>query len=66
VDLFVKKGVDVNAIDKDGFSALSIAYRHKKEVVVQYLLKNNAKQWNERKSIPQNQSLINELQNRWK
>lgn len=66
VDLFVKKGVDVNAIDKDGFSALSIAYRHKKEVIVQYLLKNNAKQWNERKFIPQSQSLINELQNRWK
>ena len=66
VDLFVKNGVDVNAIDKDGFSALSIAYRHKKEVIVQYLLKNNAKQWNERKFIPQSQSLINELQNRWK
>ncbi len=66
VDLFVKKGIDVNAIDKDGFSALSIAYRHKKEVIVQYLLKNNAKQWNERKFIPESQSLINELQNRWK
>jgi ankyrin repeat protein len=66
VELFVSKGVDINAMDKDGFTALAIAYRHKKEVIVKYLLKNGAKTWIEKPYNPEDQSLIKELENRWK
>jgi len=65
VELFVSKGVDINAMDNDGFTALSIAYRHKKEIVVKYLLQNGAKTWIEKPYEPGNQSLIKELENRW-
>lgn len=65
VDLLVKRGVDVNAKDEDGFTALSIAYRHRKELIVQYLLKNGAKTWEEKEFTP-NQNLIFELENRWR
>lgn len=65
-DLFLSKGIDINLMDNDGFTALSIAYRHKKEVVVQYLLKHGAKTWIEKPYDPKNQSLIQELENRWK
>ncbi len=66
VESFVSRGADVNAMDNDGFTALSIAYRHKKEIIVKYLLKNGAKTWIEKPYDPQNQSLIKELENRWK
>ncbi len=65
-DLFLSNGIDINLMDNDGFTALSIAYRHKKEVVVQYLLKHGAKTWIEKPYDPKNQSLIQELENRWK
>ena len=65
-DLFLSNGIDVNLMDKDGFTALAIAYRHKKEVLVQYLLKHGAKTWIEKPYDPKNQSLIQELENRWK
>ncbi len=65
-DLFLSKGIDINLMDNDGFTALSIAYRHKKEVVVQYLLKHGAKTWIEKPYDPKNQSLIQELESRWK
>jgi ankyrin repeat protein len=66
VDLLIGRGIDVNAMDNDGFTALSIAYRHKKELIVQYLLKNGAKTWIEKPYKPEDQSLIKELENRWK
>ncbi|OFW81378.1 MAG: hypothetical protein A2887_03655 [Alphaproteobacteria bacterium RIFCSPLOWO2_01_FULL_40_26] len=66
VDLFVSRLVDINAMDDDGFTALAIAYRHKKEVIVQYLLKHGAATWVEKPYKPKNQSLIKELENRWK
>ncbi len=66
VEFFVTKGIDLNAMDVDGFTALSIAYRHKKEVIVKYLLQNGAKTWVEKPYKPEDQSLIRELQNRWK
>lgn len=65
-DLLISRGVDINAMDNDGFTALSIAYRHKKEIIVQYLLKNGAKTWVEKPYDPEKQSLIKELENRWK
>jgi len=66
VEMLVSQGVDINAMDNDGFTALSIAYRHKKEIIVKFLLKNGAKTWIEKPYDPQNQSLIKELENRWK
>jgi hypothetical protein len=66
VELLVERGVDINAMDDDGFTALSIAYRHKKEIIVKFLLKNGAKTWIEKPYEPQKQSLIKELENRWK
>ena len=65
-DLFLSNGIDVNLMDKDGFTALAIAYRHNKEVIAQYLLKHGAKTWIEKPYDPKNQSLIQELENRWK
>lgn len=66
VELFVTRGLDVNAMDSDGFTPLAIAYRHKKEVIVKYLLKHGAQTWVEKPYDPGNQSLIRELENRWK
>ncbi len=66
VELFIRKGADVNAIDNDGFTALAIAYRYKQEVIIKYLLLHGAKTWVERPYNPQEQSLIKELENRWK
>lgn len=66
VDLLVSRGVDVNLMDNDGFSALAIAYRHKKEVIAQYLLKHGAKTWVEKTYDPTPQTMIQELEGRWK
>jgi len=66
VATLVDKGVDMNALDNDGFTALSIAYRHKQELVVQYLIKHGAKTWVEKPYVPDNQILIRELESRWK
>ncbi len=66
VEMFVNAGLDVNAMDNDGFTSLSIAYRHKKEIVVKYLLAHGAKTWIEKPYDPEKQSLIKELENRWK
>lgn len=65
VDLLVKSGINVNEMDNDGFTALSIAYRHKKELIVQYLLKNGAKTWIEKNYNPEKKYFINDLNNRW-
>lgn len=65
VEMLVEKGSDINAMDNDGFTALSIAYRHHKEVIVQFLLKNGAKTWIEKPYNPEKQSLIQELENHW-
>lgn len=66
VSYLVSQNVDLNLMDSDGFTALSIAQKHKQEVIVQYLLKNGAKPWIEKKYDPKNQTLIKELENRWK
>lgn len=66
VDLLVSRGADVNAMDNEGRTALNIAYRHKKEVIVKYLIKHGAKVWVPKPYEPENQSLIKELENKWK
>lgn len=66
VDLLVKAGVDINEMDNDGFTALSIAYKHKQELIVQYLLKNGAKTWVEKPYNPEFKSFIKNLNERWK
>ncbi len=43
VDLLIRFGVDINAIDHDGLTALAIAQKYKQDLVMQYLIKNGAK-----------------------
>jgi ankyrin repeat protein len=66
VDFLVSRGVDVNEVDTNGITALSIAYRHKKDIIVKFLLKRGAKTWVEKPFNPSNQSIIKELETRWK
>ena len=67
VELFVvRKGVDINQTDNNGLNSLSIAYASKQEVIAQFLIKNGAKSWIERPYENQENSLIEELENRWK
>ena len=66
VDLLVSRGVDVNAMDNEGLTALAIAYRYKKELIARYLLKHGAKPWLEKPYDPHQQSIMLELEDRWK
>jgi len=66
VDLLVSQGVDVNSVDNDGFTALSIAYRHKKDIISAFLIKKGAEPWIKKPYDPEQQNLIKELENRWK
>jgi hypothetical protein len=66
VGLLVDHGIDVNTMDNDGFTALAIAYRHKQDVIATYLLKHGANTWVEKPYNPQQQSIIKELEGRWK
>jgi hypothetical protein len=65
ISMLIDRGIDINTMDNDGFTALSIAYRHKQELAVQYLIKYGAKTWIEKPYDPGEQSLIKELENRW-
>jgi hypothetical protein len=53
-------------MSNDGATALTFAYRYKQEVVAKFLLKSGAKPWIEKPYEPDEQSLIKELENRWK
>lgn len=66
VEYLISKGADINARDVDGFTALAIAYKHKRDVIISYLIKNGAKTWSQDKFEAKKQSLIRELENRWK
>ncbi len=65
VELLIDNGLDVNEMDNEGFTALSIAYRYKKEVIVKYLLRHNAQTWMEKPYNPQDQSIMRELEEKW-
>ena len=68
VQMLIDKKIDINAVDNDGMSALSLAYRYKKNIIAKYLLKHNA-ELGVRKPYEYdlgNQSMIDELKNRWK
>ncbi len=66
IETLLKKGADINALDYDGFSALSIANKYKQDLTVALLLKNGAKPWVEKTYDPESESLIKQLENRWK
>ncbi len=66
IEILLKKGADINALDYDGFSALSIASKYKQDLAVTLLLKNGAKPWVEKVYDPESESLIKQLENRWK
>ncbi len=65
-DLLISKGVDVNAADNNGVTALAIAYKHKKDIIAKYLLKYGAKSWVKKDYIDDDNSMVEELFNKWK
>ncbi len=66
IDILIKKGADINALDQDGFTALAIAQKYKQELAVALLLKNGAKPWVEKPYDPESESIMNQLNSRWK
>lgn len=66
VKVLVAKGLDINLIDKEGFTPLTVAYRNNRELVARFLLKNGAKNQNNIDFNRRSQSIIRELENRWK
>ncbi len=66
IDILIKKGADVNALDYDGFNALAIANKYQQDLAVTLLLKNGAKPWVEKPYDPESESLIKQLDNKWR
>jgi ankyrin repeat protein len=66
VDLLISKGVDINAADNNGTTALAIAYKHKKDIIAKYLLKFGAKSWIKKNYIEDDTPMIQDLFNKWK
>lgn len=66
METLIKNGVDINAMDYDGFTALAIANRYKQDLAVALLLKYGAKPWVEKPYDPESESIIKQLENKWK
>lgn len=65
-DLLINKGLNVNITDNNGVTALAIAYKHKKDVIAKFLLKNGAKSLIKKNYIDNDTSMISELFDKWK
>ena len=66
MEALVRSGIDLDAIDSDGFGAIATAQRNKQDVAVKYLVKSGARLWVEKPYDPESQSIMNELRDRWK
>ncbi len=66
METLIKKGIDINAMDYDGLTALAIANRHKQDLAVALLLKYGAKPWVEKPYDPESESIMKQLENKWK
>ena len=65
-DLLISKGVDVNAVDNYDITALSMAYKYKKDIIAKYLLKSGAKSWIKKNYVEDESSMIDDLFDKWK
>lgn len=65
-DFLYSQGIDIDAMDDEGYTALAIAYRHKKEIIAKFLLQKGAKTWIEKPYEMDKQHLIKELETKWK
>lgn len=65
-DLLISNGIDINAADNNEVTALAIAYKHKKDIIAKYLLKYGAKSWVKKDYIDDDNSMVEELFNKWK
>ncbi|MDA0902080.1 MAG: ankyrin repeat domain-containing protein [Proteobacteria bacterium] len=64
-DLLIHNDLDVNREDNNELTALDIAYRQKKEVIVKLLVKEGAQRWRSKKIEKYDKSIITELWRRW-
>jgi ankyrin repeat protein len=65
IDNLIKKGVEVNKLDRLGFSALGIANQNQQNLAAALLVKNGADKVYEKPYDPYSDSIIKQLENKW-